>query len=114
MKFTIIAALAAYAVLSGVHAADPASTTITCSSCPSAVTTPDIVTRSALPTTSCTEKPLTVVSNTKGGSGAAAPTGSGAASTPTAQVPVSGASINKKGSIGGMAAAAAMVAVYML
>ncbi|ENH70487.1 hypothetical protein FOC1_g10012418 [Fusarium oxysporum f. sp. cubense race 1] len=110
MKFTIIAALA---VLSGVHAADPASTTITCSSCPSAVTTPDIVTRSALPTTSCTEKPLTVVSNTKGGSGVAAPTGSGAASTPTAQVPVSGASVNK-GSIGGMAAAAAMVAVYIL
>ncbi|KAG5755639.1 hypothetical protein H9Q69_003397 [Fusarium xylarioides] len=110
MKFTIIAALA---VLSGVHAAESASTTITCSSCPSAVTTPDIVTRSALPTTSCTEKPLTVVSLTKGGSGAAAPTGSGAASTPTAQVPVSGASI-KKGSVGGMAAAAAMVAVYML
>lgn len=57
---------------------------------------------------------MTVVSNTKGGSGAAAPTGSGAASTPTAQVPVSGASINKKGSVGGMAAAAAMVAIYML
>ncbi|KAF5644988.1 uncharacterized protein FTJAE_2612 [Fusarium tjaetaba] len=110
MKFTLIAALA---VLSGVHAAESASTTITCSSCPSAVTTPDIVTRSALPTTSCTEKPLTVVSMTKGGSGAAAPTGSGAASTPTAQVPVSGAGI-KKGSVGGMAAAAVMVAVYVL
>ncbi|KAF5709357.1 hypothetical protein FMUND_10123 [Fusarium mundagurra] len=110
MKFTIIAALA---VLSGVHAAESASTTITCSSCPSAVTTPDIVTRSALPTTSCTEKPLAVVSMTKGGSGAAAPTGSGADSTPTAQVPVSGAS-TKKGSVGGMAAAAVMVAVYML
>ncbi|KAF5596787.1 uncharacterized protein FSUBG_8742 [Fusarium subglutinans] len=113
MKFTLIAALAAYAVLSGVHAADSVSTTITCSSCPSAVTTPDIVTRSALPTTSCTEKPLTVVSMTKGGSGAAASTGSGATSTPT-QVPVSGASINKKGSVGGMAAAAVMVAVYVL
>ncbi|KAH7243606.1 uncharacterized protein BKA55DRAFT_575175 [Fusarium redolens] len=111
MKFTIVAALA---VLSGVHAADSASTTITCSECPSAVTTPDIVTRSALPTTSCTEKPLMVVSNTKGGGGAAAPTGSGAASTPSAQVPVSGASVNKKGSVGGMAAAAAIVAVYML
>ncbi|EWG46173.1 hypothetical protein FVEG_06738 [Fusarium verticillioides 7600] len=110
MKFTIIAALA---VLSGVHAADSASTTITCSSCPSAVKTPDIVTRSALPTTSCTEKPLAVVSMNKGGSGAAAPTGSGAASTPTAQVPMSGASI-KKGSVGGMAAAAVLVAVYML
>jgi hypothetical protein len=55
-----------------------------------------------------------VVSNTKGGGGAAAPTGSGAASTPSAQVPVSGASVNKKGSVGGMAAAAAIVAVYML
>ena len=54
------------------------------------------------------------MSNTKGGSGAAAPTGSGAASTPTVQVPVSGASVNKKGSMGGMAAAAAMVAVYIL
>ncbi|PNP81633.1 hypothetical protein FNYG_04659 [Fusarium nygamai] len=110
MKFTIIAALA---VLSGVHAAESASTTITCSSCPSAVTTPDIVTRSALPTTSCTEKPLAVVSMAKSGSGAAAPTGSGAASTPTAQVPVSGASI-KKGSVGGMAVAAVMAAVYVL
>ncbi|KAF4339641.1 hypothetical protein FBEOM_6424 [Fusarium beomiforme] len=110
MKFTTIATLA---VLSGVYAADSASTTITCSECPSAVTTPDIVTRSALPTTSCTEKPLTVISNTMGGGGAAAPTGSGAASTPSA-VPVSGASINMKGSAVGVAAAAVIFAVYMI
>ncbi|KAJ4265117.1 hypothetical protein NW762_005363 [Fusarium torreyae] len=116
MKFFAVAALA---VLSGVHAADSVSTTITCSGCPSAVTTPDMVTRSALPTTSCTEKPLTVVSNTKGGAGAAAPTGSGsgsgsgAAATPSAQVPVSGAS-NKMGSVGGVAAAAVVAAVYLL
>ncbi|KAF4420560.1 hypothetical protein F53441_14379 [Fusarium austroafricanum] len=110
MKFFIITTLA---VLSGVHAADSASTTITCSSCPSAVTTPDMVTRSALPTTSCTEKPLMVVSNTKGASGAAMPTGSGAGSTPSAQVPVSGAS-NKMGSVGGMAVVAAVVAVCMI
>ncbi|KAM0562293.1 hypothetical protein ACHAPJ_001980 [Fusarium lateritium] len=118
MKFFAVAALA---VLSGVHAADSVSTTITCSGgCPSAVTTPDMVTRSALPTISCTEKPLTVVSNTKGGAGAAgaaAPTGSGsgsgAAATPSAQVPVSGAS-NKMGSVGGVAAAAVVAAVYLL
>ncbi|KAF4962161.1 hypothetical protein FSARC_9735 [Fusarium sarcochroum] len=119
MKFFAVAALA---VLSGVHAADSVSTTITCPGCPSVVPTPEMVTRSALPTTSCTEKPLTVVSNTKGAAGAAAPTGgsgsgsdsgSGAAATPSAQVPVSGAS-NKMGSVGGVAAAAVVAAVYLL
>ncbi|KAF5002124.1 hypothetical protein FGRMN_607 [Fusarium graminum] len=111
MKFFAVAALA---VLSGVNAAESVSTTITCSSCPSAVTKPDIVTRSALPTTSCTAPALTVVSNTKGSSGAAAPTGanSGAASTPTAQVPVNAAGVNKMS--GGVVAAAALAAAYML
>ncbi|KAM0191948.1 hypothetical protein ACHAPA_006766 [Fusarium lateritium] len=110
MKFTIAATLA---VLSGVYAAESAST-IVCPECHAAATTPDIVTRSALPTTSCTAPALTVVTNTKGGSGAAAPTGAGtgAASTPTAQVPVNAAGINKVS--GGVAAAAALAAVYML
>ncbi|KAL4724751.1 hypothetical protein ACLX1H_008196 [Fusarium chlamydosporum] len=113
MKFYVIAGLA---FLSGAYAADSVSTTITCSSCPSAVTTPDIVTRSDPPTTSCTEKPLMVISNTEGGSGVAAPTGSdsgsGSASTPGAQVPVSGASANKMGGAG-MAVAVALAAAYL-
>ncbi|KAG5665362.1 hypothetical protein KAF25_009487 [Fusarium avenaceum] len=111
MKFTIAATLA---VLSGAYAAESASTTITCPECHAAATQPDIVTRSALPTTSCTAMPLTVVTNTKGGSGAAAPTGAGtgAASTPTAQVPVNAAGANKVS--GGVAVAAALAAVYML
>ncbi|CAG7562781.1 unnamed protein product [Fusarium equiseti] len=114
MKFYVAASLA---FLSGAYAAESASTTVTCSSCPSAVTTPDIVTRSDPPKVSCTGKPLMVVSNTESGSGAAMPTGSGAgsgpASTPGAQVPVSGAAGNKVGGAG-MAIAAAVAAVYML
>ncbi|UZP40685.1 hypothetical protein NXS19_008501 [Fusarium pseudograminearum] len=81
MKFFVVASLA---FLSGAYA----ESTITCSGCPSAVTTPDIVTRSALPTVSCTDKPLKIV-------------------------PVSGASANKMGGAG-MALAAAVAAVYLL
>ncbi|CAF3478609.1 hypothetical protein SNK03_010878 [Fusarium graminearum] len=110
MKFVVVASLA---FLSGAYA----ESTITCSGCPSAVTTPDIVTRSALPTVSCTDKPLKIVTDTKGtSSGMAAPTGSDSGSgpmpTPT-QVPVSGASVNKMGGAG-MAVAAAVAAVYLL
>ncbi|KAF5017571.1 hypothetical protein F66182_10480 [Fusarium sp. NRRL 66182] len=130
MKFYVMAALAGnaslphdalsrlwltiYPALSGVHATASASTTITCPGCPLAVATPDIVTRSALPTMSCSEKPLTAVSGTWASSGVAAPTGSDAAPTPSAQVPVSGASMNKMGNIGGVAVVAAVAAVYML
>ncbi|GKU07075.1 hypothetical protein FLAG1_09963 [Fusarium langsethiae] len=114
MKFFVVSSLA---FLSGAYAAESASSTVTCAGCPSAVTTPDIVTRSALPTVSCTEQPLKIVTNTKGASsGVAAPTGSdsgsGPVSTPT-QVPVSGASANKMGGAG-MAVAAAVAAVYLL
>ncbi|PTD04868.1 hypothetical protein FCULG_00000294 [Fusarium culmorum] len=78
---------------------------------------PDIVTRSALPTVSCTDKPLKIVTDTKGASsGMAAPTGSDSGSAPMytpTQVPVSGASANKMGGAG-MAVAAAVAAVYLL
>ncbi|RGP75126.1 hypothetical protein FLONG3_5810 [Fusarium longipes] len=116
MKFFVVASLA---FLSGAYAADSASTTITCTAgCPTAATTPDIVTRSDVPVVSCTEKPLKVITEAKSASsGVAAPTGSdsgsGSASTPAAQVPVSGASGNKIGGAG-MAVAAAVAAVYLL
>ncbi|RSL71538.1 hypothetical protein CEP54_001322 [Fusarium duplospermum] len=86
-------------VLSGVQAAESVSTTITCSSCTPHSSTPDMVTRSALPTISCSEKPLTVVTDESWSSsmpsGAAAPTGSMPSSTPSPAVPVNGASSNK-------------------
>ncbi|KAF4466333.1 hypothetical protein FALBO_6811 [Fusarium albosuccineum] len=111
MKFSIVAALA---LVASVQAAD--STTVTCPDCPAVSSTPDIVTREPLPTTSCTEKPLTVIT---GGaeapsmsSGAAMPTGSMPGETPSA-VPVSGASGIKSGSMGAIIAVAA-VAAYML
>ncbi|KAM0233177.1 hypothetical protein ACHAPO_007254 [Fusarium lateritium] len=112
MKFFVVASAA---LLSGAYA-ESASTTVTCAGCPTAVATPEMVTRSALPTVSCTDKPLKIVTNTKGASGVAAPTGSDSGSEPAAtptQVPVSGASANKMGGAG-MAVAAAVAAVYLL
>ncbi|KAL2681101.1 hypothetical protein Neosp_008704 [[Neocosmospora] mangrovei] len=111
MKFYAVAALA---LLSGVQAAESVSTTVTCSSCPSHSSTPDMVTRSALPTVSCSEKPLTVVTDASWSSGAAAPTGSMPVATPSATVPVNGASSNKMGAMGGVVAIAAVAAGYML
>ncbi|KAF4980021.1 hypothetical protein FZEAL_3883 [Fusarium zealandicum] len=114
MQFYIVAALA---LLSGVQAAGSESTTITCSGCPPASTAPDMVTRSALPSSSCTAKALTVVTNTgtAGGNGAAMPTGgSMPASTPTASVvPVNGANGNM-GNVGGVLVIAAAAVGYML
>ncbi|KAF5006427.1 hypothetical protein FDECE_7187 [Fusarium decemcellulare] len=110
MKFIV----AALTILAGVQAADSMST-VTCSGCPPVSTTPDIVTREPLPTKSCTEKPLSVITNgaeaPTGSSGAAMPTGSMPGETPSA-VPVSGASGIKSGSMGAMIAVA--IAAYML
>ncbi|KAM0435870.1 hypothetical protein ACHAPT_002761 [Fusarium lateritium] len=112
MKFYTVAALV---LLSGVQAAETVSTTVTCSSCPPHSSTPDMVTRSALPTISCTEKPLTVVTDESwSSSGAAAPTGSMPASTPSAAVPVNGASSNSMGALGGVLAVAGVVAGCLL
>ncbi|RSM14383.1 hypothetical protein CEP52_001493 [Fusarium oligoseptatum] len=115
MKFYIALTLT---LLSGAQAAESVSTTITCSSCTPHSSTPDMVTRSALPTISCTEKPLTVVTDdswsSSMSSGAAAPTGSMPASTPSPAVPVNGAGSNKMGTMGGVLAIAAVVAGCML
>ncbi|KAH7258474.1 hypothetical protein FSOLCH5_007423 [Fusarium solani] len=115
MKFYVVAALA---LLSGAQAAESVSTTVTCSSCPSHSSTPDMVTRSALPTISCSEKPLTVVTDESWSSsmpsGAAAPTGSMPASTPSPAVPANGASSNKMGTMGGVLVIAAVAASCIL
>ncbi|KAK9780173.1 hypothetical protein SCAR479_02810 [Seiridium cardinale] len=66
-SFTIIAVLGA----SLAAAADASiSTTVVCSSCPSiTATTPDVVTRSDVPTTPCTAPALTIISSASASSG---------------------------------------------
>lgn len=92
--------------------------TITCSGCPSRITTADLVTREPLPTPTkpCTDAPFTIVTNGASSSnmpsGTAKPTDSKPDTTPSA-VPVSGASSNKMVGVGALAAAVA-AAGYML
>ncbi|KAL3961347.1 hypothetical protein ACCO45_002870 [Purpureocillium lilacinum] len=89
--------------------------TVQCSACPPASSTPDIVTRSALPSTPCTAPPLTVISGGTGmpsgvpTSGVASPTGSGTPPVSTLP-PVAGAS---NGHVSG-AIALAVAAIYFL
>ncbi|KAM5345117.1 hypothetical protein ACJ41O_010979 [Fusarium nematophilum] len=75
-----------------------------------------MVTRSALPTSSCTDPALTVVPEDTASvsSGAAMPTGSMPSSTPTAVVPVNGAAGNSIGSLGGPLIIAAAAIGYMM
>ncbi|KAH6652370.1 hypothetical protein BKA67DRAFT_538185 [Truncatella angustata] len=83
----LVAALSALAA--GAHASANTSTTVVCSACPSHASTPDIVTRSPVPTVSCTAAPLTVISSTVSSSNATSHAGTGAWSTSTATGPSS-------------------------
>jgi hypothetical protein len=100
------------------------STTVVCSSCPNVTAiTPDIVTRSDVPTTPCTAPALTVISSASAsagnitsyaaGTGGVKPTNTGASSSST-QVPitVSGADRMAGGFSGALVLAAAVV--YLL
>ncbi|KAJ4319261.1 hypothetical protein N0V84_006452 [Fusarium piperis] len=115
MKFYVAIAIS---FLSGAQAAESASTTVTCSGCPPHSSTPDMVTRSALPTISCTEKPLSIITDESWSSslssGVSAPTGSMPASTPSPVVPVNGASSNNMGTMGVVLVIAAVAAGCMI
>ncbi|KAM0444328.1 hypothetical protein ACHAPV_010325 [Trichoderma viride] len=108
MKFSYI--VAGLSALYGVEAAT--ESTITCSSCTPPSSTNDIVTRSAVPTPSCSGASFTIIPNKSGaGSSAVEPTGSGTAA-PTATVPVGAGNRNVAGLAGVFVIAA--VAPYLM
>ncbi|GAB0136983.1 hypothetical protein EsDP_00005266 [Epichloe bromicola] len=85
--------MALLAALTGAQAQDQAAsseTIVACEACKSVSSTPDMVTRSPLPTTPCTAPALVVVSATGGAMGPA-PTSPGGNSTAPMPVPVAGA-----------------------